>query len=76
MDPYLSSRRRIRLVKHGPDFGFRLLPPGEVPGVVVVLEAELLGRLLRRRLLRVQVQTVQHRQSLLCITMLELNMEI
>ena len=38
---------------------------------VVLLEPELLGRFLRRRLLGVQIQTVEDRQGLLSVAMLE-----
>jgi hypothetical protein len=50
---YLSSGRGVGLVEHGPDLGLGLLPPRQVPGVVVVLKAELLGSLLGAGLVRV-----------------------
>ena len=67
---YLCGRGRVWLVEHGPDLGLGLLPPGEVAGVVVLLEAELLGRLLLAGLLHVEVQPVQDGEGLLGITML------
>ena len=67
----LGERGGVGLVEGGPYLGLGLLPPRDGARVEVVLEAELLGRLLRRRLLRVQVEPLQHGQRLLGVPMLE-----
>ena len=67
----LGERGGVGLVEGGPYLGLGLLPPRDGARVEVVLEAELLGRLLGRRLLRVQVESLQHSQRLLGVPMLE-----
>ena len=67
----LGERGGVGLVEGGPYLGLGLLPPRDGARVEVVLEAELLGRLLRRRLLCVQVESLQHSQRLLGVPMLE-----
>ena len=50
-----------------------MLPPREVTGVVVLLKTKLPGDLLLIRLVDVEVQPVQYRQSLLGVPMLMRN---
>ena len=61
---------RVGLVEERPDFGLGLLPPGQAAVVVGLLEAELARQFLVGRLVRVQVQPVQHGQRLLRVSML------
>ena len=49
----------MRLVEERVHFGLGPLPQGEVPVVVVVLEAELDGDLLLRRVLSLNVKLVE-----------------
>ncbi len=60
---HLGARGRVWLVEEGEDLGLRLLPERQLPGQVVLLPPELARHLLLRRLLRLDVQLVQDRQS-------------
>ena len=50
---YLSSIRRVRFIKHGPDSWLRLLPPGKSSVHVLVLIAKPFGYLFLTGLLGV-----------------------
>ena len=66
---HLGRRGRIWFLKHGPDAGFDLLPPGE--GVVFegIFQLELAHHLLGSGLVGVEVQAVQDLQRLLRVSM-------
>lgn len=66
----LGSIGRVGFIEKGPNFGFELLPPGELVFVVGLLEAELPGDILVARLIRVEVQPVQDGQRILRVSML------
>ena len=72
--PHLGRVGAVGLVEQGPDLRFHGLPPGDGAFEVVLLEAKLARQLLLRGLLRVQVQSLQHRQSLLGVTVLDRGM--
>lgn len=61
---------RVRFVEEGPDFRFSLLPPRQLTGIVGLLEAEFTGQLFIARFVRVQVESIEHGQGFLRVTML------
>lgn len=62
--------RRPRFVEQRPNFRFKFLPTAEAPIVIIVFPSKSFRNFFVRRLGRVDVQTFDHRQSLLGLAML------
>jgi len=68
---HLGSIGRVGFVEKRPHLWFDVLPPRQCAREVILFEPEFPCQFLVARFLRIQVQSVQHRQGLLSISVLQ-----